>query len=217
MGAQRGDAAATRQAILAAARELFATHGVDGVSVRDIAAAAGVNHALVHRYFGAKGDMVTAILAAEAEALSSMSRPDAEDGESLAALREVLEHVLTERRTTLLLLLRAEMDGMTPERLLDGAPARPLRLLETWLAAHGSVAAGPEPKALAVVLGAAIMGLAALQPMLSAGAGLDGEDPDEVRRRCIDVIVGIAAAAIGIPPAPPAAPTTSDPTEGLDS
>ena len=63
MGAQRGDATATRQAILVAARELFAAHGVDGVSVRDIAAAAGVNHALVHRYFGAKGDMVDAILA----------------------------------------------------------------------------------------------------------------------------------------------------------
>ena len=39
MGAQCGDAAATRQTILAAARELFAAHGVDGVSVRDIAAA----------------------------------------------------------------------------------------------------------------------------------------------------------------------------------
>ena len=217
MGAQRGDAAATRQAILAAARELFAAHGVDGVSVRDIAAAAGVNHALVHRYFGAKGDMVAAILASEAEAMSSMGRPDADDGESLAALREVLDHVLTERRTTLLLLLRAEMDGLTPERLLDGAPARPLGLLETWLAAHGSGAAGLEPQALAMVLGAAIMGLAALQPMLSSGAGLDDEDPDEVRRRCIDIIVGIAAAAIGLPPPPATAHTTSDQTGGPES
>ena len=214
MGAQRGDAAATRQAILAAARELFAAHGVDGVSVRDIAAAAGVNHALVHRYFGAKGDMVAAILASEAEAMSSMGRPDADDGESLAALREVLDHVLTERRTTLLLLLRAEMDGLTPERLLDGAPARPLGLLEAWLAAHGSGAADPEPQALAMVLGAAIMGLAALQPMLSSGAGLEDEDPDEVRRRCIDLIVGIAAAAIGLPPAPPATAHTSTDENG---
>ena len=42
MGAQRGDAATTGQATLAAARELFAAHGVDGVSVRDIAAAIGL-------------------------------------------------------------------------------------------------------------------------------------------------------------------------------
>ena len=69
-----------------------------------------------------------------------------------------------------------------------------------------------------MVLGAAIMGLAALQPMLTAGAGLEDEDPDEVRRRCIDVIVGITAAAIGLPPAPPAAThTTSDQTGGPES
>ena len=152
MGARRGDAAATRQDILAAARELFAAHGVDGVSVRDIAAAAGVNHALVHRYFGAKSDMVAAIFASEVEAMSSMSRPDADEGESLVALRDVLDHLLTDRRTTLLLLLRAEIDGLTPEQLLDGAPARPLGMLRTWLAAHGSGAAGPESQALAMVV-----------------------------------------------------------------
>jgi AcrR family transcriptional regulator len=218
MGAQRGDAAATRQTILAAARELFAAHGVDGVSVRDIAAAAGVNHALVHRYFGAKSDMVAAILASEAAAMTSEGRPDLDAGESLVALHEAVENVLTHHRTTLLLLLRAEIDGLAPERLLDGAPARPLAMLESLLEVQGTGAAGTEPRALAMVLGAAIMGLAALQPMLSTGAGLEGEDPDEVRRRCIDVIVGIAAAAIGLPPAPPAAARTSaDQTGGPES
>ena len=39
MGAPRGDASVTRRRILAAARELFAARGVDGVSVREIAAA----------------------------------------------------------------------------------------------------------------------------------------------------------------------------------
>jgi AcrR family transcriptional regulator len=215
MGAQRGGAAATRQAILEAARELFAAHGVDGVSVRDIAASAGVNHALVHRYFGAKSEMVTAILASEAEVMSSMGRLDLDAEESLVALREALENVLTRHRTTLLLLLRAEIDGLTPERLLDGAPARPLSMLESWLEASGSGVAGAEPRALAMVLGAAIMGLAALQPMLAAGAGLDDEDPDEVRRRCIDVIVGVAAVAVGLEPAPfAAAGAPSDLTGG---
>jgi AcrR family transcriptional regulator len=218
MSAQRGDATATQQAILAAARELFAARGVHGVSVRDIAAAAGVNHALVHRYFGAKSDMVAAILATEAEAMSSMNRPDADEAESLVALRDALEHVLTEHRTSLLLLLRAEIDGLTPERLLDGAPARPLGLLGRWLEAHGTGAAGSEPRALTMVLGAAIMGLASLQPMLAAGAGLEDEDPDEVRRLCIDVLVGIAAVAIGREPeAPGATGTPSDETGGSES
>ena len=125
MGAPRGDSAVTRQAILAAARGLFAAHGVDGVSVREIAAAAGVNHALVHRYFGAKDEMVAAILHPEGEAMSAMGRPDADAGKSLAALREVLDHVLGERRTSLLLMLRAEIDGLAPERMLDGRSRAP--------------------------------------------------------------------------------------------
>lgn len=48
------NAAGTRQAILDAARAAFAIHGIDGVGMRDIARAADVNAALVHRYFGTK-------------------------------------------------------------------------------------------------------------------------------------------------------------------
>jgi TetR/AcrR family transcriptional regulator, repressor for neighboring sulfatase len=198
----RGDAAVTRQAILAAARELFAARGVDGVSVRQIAAAAGVNHALVHRYFGAKRDMVGAILASEAEAMSSLNRADADEVEALETLRGILEHVLTSRRTTLLLMLRAEIDGLAPETLVDGAAARPLGLLGDWLAAYGTGAAGADPGALAMVLGAAIFGLAALQPLLTVGAGLQDEGADEVRGRCIGAIVDIAAAAVQGGPRP---------------
>ena len=33
-------------------------------------------------------------------------------------------------------MLRAEIDGMAPERMLAGAPLRPLRLLQAWLAEH---------------------------------------------------------------------------------
>ncbi|WP_162251481.1 MULTISPECIES: TetR/AcrR family transcriptional regulator [unclassified Nocardioides] len=45
---------ATRSAIEAAARTLFAEHGFDGASVRGIAAEAGVDPALVIRHFGSK-------------------------------------------------------------------------------------------------------------------------------------------------------------------
>jgi AcrR family transcriptional regulator len=51
---RRRDAAATRQALLDAARTLMARHGVEGTSTRDVATAAGVNQALVYRYFGSK-------------------------------------------------------------------------------------------------------------------------------------------------------------------
>lgn len=51
---RRRDAAATRKDLLAAARTLIARHGVESTSTRDVAAAAGVNQALVYRYFGSK-------------------------------------------------------------------------------------------------------------------------------------------------------------------
>jgi AcrR family transcriptional regulator len=44
----------TRATIFASARRLFAVHGYDGTSVRDIAADAGIDPALVIRYFGSK-------------------------------------------------------------------------------------------------------------------------------------------------------------------
>ena len=44
----------TRASILAAARKLFSRYGYEGASVRDIAADAGVDPALVIRYFGSK-------------------------------------------------------------------------------------------------------------------------------------------------------------------
>ncbi|MBA4747227.1 MAG: TetR/AcrR family transcriptional regulator [Sphingopyxis sp.] len=44
----------TRAAIFTAASRLFAAHGYDGTSVRDIASEAGVDPALVIRYFGSK-------------------------------------------------------------------------------------------------------------------------------------------------------------------
>lgn len=53
----------TREAILAAARDAFAERGFDATGIRTVAAAAGVDPALVHHYFGAKEDLFRAALA----------------------------------------------------------------------------------------------------------------------------------------------------------
>ncbi len=52
----------TRAAILTEARTLFAARGYAGTSVRAVAAAAGVDAALVHHYFGTKDDLFVAAL-----------------------------------------------------------------------------------------------------------------------------------------------------------
>jgi AcrR family transcriptional regulator len=46
--------AATKAAVLVAAERLFALHGFQSVSVRDITSAAGVNLASVNYHFGSK-------------------------------------------------------------------------------------------------------------------------------------------------------------------
>lgn len=53
----------TKAAILEAARERFAAAGFGGTTIRSVAAAAGVDAALVHHYFGSKDDLFLAALA----------------------------------------------------------------------------------------------------------------------------------------------------------
>jgi AcrR family transcriptional regulator len=201
MGGARGDSSATRAKILAAARELFARHGVDGVSVRRIAAKAGVDHALVHRYFGTKSEMAAEIVRAEAQTLADMGRPEADLPTSLSVLTEAFEHLLTEGRTTMLLMIRAELDGLAPENMLGEPTLRPVRQLADWLEREGSATAGEvDPRVAAMVLGAMVMGLVGMQPLLAAGAGLADEDPEDLRRRCVRAAVALAAAAVGAAP-----------------
>ena len=54
-----------RGRILAAARDLFAEHGLDGTSTRAVAEAAGVNLAMIHYYFGSKEQLYERVLITE--------------------------------------------------------------------------------------------------------------------------------------------------------
>ena len=59
---ERADAARNRAAVLAAAARLFAEHGVAGVSMDQVAAAAGVGKGTVFRRFGDKAGLAVALL-----------------------------------------------------------------------------------------------------------------------------------------------------------
>ena len=79
---RRRDAAATRQALLAAGAELFAERGYDGVPVWTIAAKAGVNKAMISYHFGGKRKLYRAIVDAtfseivsRVESLADSPRP----------------------------------------------------------------------------------------------------------------------------------------------
>jgi TetR/AcrR family transcriptional regulator, repressor for neighboring sulfatase len=59
-----------RDTVVQAAARLFAQRGVAGVSVRQVARAAGVNLGLVHRYVGTKEDLIRAALLWAAEEMA---------------------------------------------------------------------------------------------------------------------------------------------------
>lgn len=59
---RRPGASGTREAILAAARSRFATHGYDRTRIRDVAADAEVDPALVHYYFESKDRLFVAAM-----------------------------------------------------------------------------------------------------------------------------------------------------------
>lgn len=66
---RRRDASTTRAALLAAARKLFVERGYDRTTVRDIASSAGVNQALLFRYFGSKDALFVNAMTCHSEEL----------------------------------------------------------------------------------------------------------------------------------------------------
>lgn len=70
---RRRDASATKAALLRAAQELFTERGYERTTVRDIADRAGVNQALLFRYFGNKEELFHVVLATESRVLVAES------------------------------------------------------------------------------------------------------------------------------------------------
>lgn len=120
-GRRRG-APDTKGEILAAAREVFGERGYDGASVRAIAAAAGVDPALVHHYFGTKEKLFLVAMeipfdpAVIADAIADDSS-DAGVGER--AMRTFLSvWGQPSGRAPMLALLRSALQHETAARLL---------------------------------------------------------------------------------------------------
>jgi AcrR family transcriptional regulator len=89
--ARRRDAAATRQALLAAGTELFAERGYDGVPVAAIAGKAGVNKAMINYHFGGKRKLYLAIVSATfAEIVETVERLAESDRPAPEVLRELI-------------------------------------------------------------------------------------------------------------------------------
>ncbi|MFF5336565.1 TetR/AcrR family transcriptional regulator [Streptomyces sp. NPDC013181] len=88
---KRADAQRNREAVLAAAAEVFVTSGVDA-PIRRIAAEAGVGMATIYRHFPTRADLVTAVYRHQIEACAAAG-PDLLEaaGTPFDALREWID------------------------------------------------------------------------------------------------------------------------------
>ena len=164
---RRRDAAATRAAILEAAKAQFAQAGYDRAALRDIAAEAGADVALIKRYFGGKEALFT-------EALKASFKPDRlRDWDRATFARDIAEMMAGPARTdeaaahSFQFLLRAATSPTTAPLLNVAVQERFLAPIRDWL---GGEDAGPRARALA----AAFIGL--LVERLIRDAALEGRE-----------------------------------------
>ncbi len=105
------DADDTRRRLLQAARHRFAHHGYSGTTVRDIAADAGVNVALINRYFTSKEGLFEACLQRVVEDLdrpANLQRSVSEVVESM--ISQLVDSPTGDHSLQLMLLLRSSAD-----------------------------------------------------------------------------------------------------------
>jgi TetR/AcrR family transcriptional regulator len=134
--ARRRDAAATRQALLAAGTALFAERGYEGVPVWAIAEAAGVNKAMISYHFGGKRKLYRAIIdtvfveiVSGVEQLARSSRPAPDVLRDLVA---VMSDAATRRHPHFSTLMMREVlsGGKHLERDVIDKPVRVLAAVQ---------------------------------------------------------------------------------------
>jgi AcrR family transcriptional regulator len=175
------DAVLTRAALVRAARRRFAMQGFRATTVRDIAADAGVNVALINRYFGSKDGLFEACMRGTVEELGAVDGVPrlGLDGTVRNLVDRIARYPDADEPLQLLLLLRSSGDEQA-----DAIRRRTIASFAEQLAA--SVAADPGDVdddallraqiAIATLLGMVMIRTTTeLEPMASAGAErLDG-------------------------------------------
>ena len=134
---RRRDADATRAAIIDAAKVHFARTGYEGTFLRDIAVDAGVDAALINRYFGGKEGLFAAVLKAT---IGSGRRLKLFEGERSQVGRDIAQMMATqsahhseERLHAFQFLLRAATSPTTAPMLNVAVQERFMGPIREWL------------------------------------------------------------------------------------
>jgi TetR/AcrR family transcriptional regulator, repressor for neighboring sulfatase len=161
-------------AAIRAAADLFAEKNPSHVSVREIAARAGVSHALVHRYLGSKEEILGKVLEYDREQAemcqASSDGAAAAFGQGMPSARYLQT------------VMRASLDGMPLPEASQLPHAEPLM---HSMEGQESVQVDGEPRFDTRVLFSAVTAMTAsmaiAEDVFLAQAGLDGTDRDRFR------------------------------------
>jgi AcrR family transcriptional regulator len=126
---RRRDSAATKAALLTAARTLFVDRGFDRTTVRDIAALAGANQALLFRYFGSKEALFREAMTSGGEQLIVETPPEQLVARVLA--RMLSEDAPKASDSPIYALLRSSAHRQSAEMFRDELGVRYRRVLAT--------------------------------------------------------------------------------------
>ena len=174
---ERRSGAETKETIRAAARALFAERGFVNASVRDIGRAAGVDPALVVRYFGSKDRLFLEVMTMTGALARSIEGPL--DGLGLA----IVHHLLSGSESTRLVytaLMRAADRPEVREHLAVATTANLVDPIARRLS-------GPDARLFAALIAAQVTGL--LQMLWIV------EDP-ELTSRPIDEVIQLYGAIV---------------------
>lgn len=203
MTKQRESAEIVKNRILDVASELFSKYGIKGVGIRRIAAEAGINHALVIRYFGTKDELVTEILRREISSLTSTYplEPGQSKAGKLSHLRGVLLNTLANDKNAMKLIIRSGLDGLSPESYVSENSNRAANLIAEWIGSQQKDKELPDPKLVSLIIVGAMFSLVSIAPWLMTSVGFAPEDFATHKEGIIDTLIWIIAQATGVQPA----------------
>ncbi len=168
---RRRNAQATREAIIEAARVRFMSSAYEQVSLRDVAAAAGIDPALVIRYFGSKEGLFERVLTTELVAPAHAVGDRATFGARMAAaaFRKDEAHHRYETINTAIWSAASPTAARIVKRDVEERFVKPL----------AAALEGPDAEIRASLIMALMMGTAILHRMLEVPP-LDGDDMSAV-------------------------------------
>jgi AcrR family transcriptional regulator len=182
---RKRDAQATRAALLEAAKAQFAKLGYDSATLRDIAAAAGADVALVGRYFGGKEGLFIEALKASIGTGRWREWDPASLPREVAAMMAGSPHGSEERTQSFQFLLRAATSPTTAPMLNVAVKERFLAAIRDWLG-------GEDGEARARVLAAVFIGF--LVERLIRDEPLQGREREVFIDRAAAILEALVAA-----------------------